>query len=352
MAIVLSDGLSVQGGIGRVMTYLKREIDAHVPDIALTVHAARLTDRPILKHAAVPFALAIFAVRAVLGRVEIAHINVAPRGSTWRKRLFARLARSLGLRVVLHLHGSGYDEFYASQGSAKQDRIRSFFASADRVVALSPYWTRFLTGQMGIAPGKIVEIPNGVPGPVNPRTVKAGEAPVVAFLGLVGQRKGTDVLIEALAMLAQRGIAFRAVIAGNGAVEEAVAQANALGIADHLDFPGWIGEAEADAVLNGADIFVLPSRAENQPVSILEAMARGVPVIATRVGAIPEQIDDGASGVLVDPGKAAPLADALERLILSPDERQSMGAAAQARFAQDFSVAACARRFAEVYRSL
>lgn len=176
--------------------------------------------------------------------------------------------------------------------------------------------------------------------------------PIIAFLGLIGQRRGTDVLIEALAMLARRNVPFRAVIAGNGAVEEAIAQAKALNIIDRLDFPGWIGEAEADAVLNAADIFVLPSRAENQPVSILEAMARGVPVVATRVGAIPEQIDDGTSGLLVNPGEAEPLAEALERLILSPDAHAAMGAAGQVRFASDFSVAACARRFADVYRSL
>lgn len=352
VAIVLSDGLSVKGGIGRVMTYLKREIDAHIPDISLSVHAARLTDRPILKHATVPFALALFAIRVIVGRIGIAHINVAPRGSTSRKRLFAQLAKALGCRVLLHLHGSGYDEFYAAQNPARQARIRTFFASADRVVALSPYWTRFMVSQMGIDPSKIVEIPNGVPSAIRPRDPGDPATPSIAFLGLLGKRKGTDVLIEALSILAARGLSFRAVLAGNGDVEDAIAQAKALNIADHITFSGWVGEAEADAVLNGADIFVLPSRAENQPVSILEAMARALPVVATRVGAIPEQVDDGASGLLVDPGDAQQLADAIAHLIESPELRVTMGQAGQARFARDFSVSACAQRFAEVYRAL
>lgn len=351
VAIVLSDGLSVRGGIGRVMTYLKREIDAGVPDITLSVQAARLTDKPVLKHVTVPFALATFAFRIITRRIDIAHINVAPRGSTWRKRLFAKLAKSLGCRVLLHLHGSGYDEFYAAQNPAKQERIRAFFASADRVVALSPYWTRFLVSQMGIDPSKIVEIPNGVPSASASRNVSEG-APLIAFLGLVGQRKGTDVLIDALSLLTKRDVPFRAVLAGNGEVEEAKSQAAKLGVADRIDFPGWVGEAEADALLNRADIFVLPSRAENQPVSILEAMARALPVVATRVGAIPEQVSDGTSGILVDPGDAKQLADAIERLIVSPDLRANMGQAGQARFARDFSVAACAQRFAAVYRAL
>ncbi|MGK2910282.1 MAG: glycosyltransferase family 4 protein [Sphingobium sp.] len=352
VAIVLSDGLSVKGGIGRVMTYLKREIDAHIPDIRLSVHAARLTDRPVLKHATVPFALALFAVRIVIGRVGIAHINVAPRGSTSRKRLFAMLAKALGCRVLLHLHGSGYDEYYAAQNPARQARIRTFFASADRVVALSPYWTRFMVSQMDIVPGKIVEIPNGVPSATRPHTSTDPAIPTIAFLGLLGKRKGTDVLIEALSILTERRLPFHAVLAGNGDVEDAIAQAQALGIADRIAFPGWVGEAEADALLNKADIFVLPSRAENQPVSILEAMARALPVVATRVGAIPEQVDDGDSGLLVDPGDAQQLADAIARLIESPGLRKTMGQAGQLRFARDFSVAACAQRFAEVYRTL
>lgn len=334
------------------MTYLKREIDADIPDIELSVHSARLTDRPVVKHATVPFALALFAFRVIAGRIDIAHINVAPRGSTSRKRLFAKVARLLGCRVLIHLHGSGYDEFYAAQNTAKQQRIASFFASADRVVALSPYWSRFLVSHMGIDPARIVEIPNGVPSASTQRGVSEVSDPTIAFLGLIGQRKGTDVLIEALALLAGRGARFNAVLAGNGEVEEAKAQAVASGIADRIEFPGWVGEAEADALLNRADIFVLPSRAENQPVSILEAMARGLPVVATRVGAIPEQISDGASGILVDPGDAQQLADAIEQLIVSPDLRASMGKAGQARFVQDFSVAACAQRFAAVYRSL
>jgi glycosyltransferase involved in cell wall biosynthesis len=97
---------------------------------------------------------------------------------------------------------------------------------------------------------------------------------------------------------------------------------------------------------------VLPSRAENQPVAILEAMARGVPVIATAIGAIPEQVVDGETGLLVPPGDAGRLQAALERLLNAPDQRAAMGAAARWRYEEHFSIAQCANAFGRLYRSL
>lgn len=80
---------------------------------------------------------------------------------------------------------------------------------------------------MGIDPRHIVEIPNGVPAPVSPRATVPGAVPTIAFLGLLGPRKGTDVLIEALAALNQRGVKFHAIIAGNGEVDQTKSQAKA-----------------------------------------------------------------------------------------------------------------------------
>jgi glycosyltransferase involved in cell wall biosynthesis len=97
---------------------------------------------------------------------------------------------------------------------------------------------------------------------------------------------------------------------------------------------------------------VQPSRVENQPLAILEAFARGVPVIASSVGAIPEQVIDGETGLLVPPNDAEALRAAIERLLRSPDERKSMGAAARERYQQHFSISRCARALEIVYQAL
>lgn len=350
VAIVIPEGLSGHGGIVRVTAYLTRHIQAHIPDIETHVYRSRYSDNAVLKHLTAPFALAAFAVQCGVGRIDVAHLNVAPRGSTLRKQLYQGVAKALGMRTVLHLHGSGYDEFYADLPTKHQAAVRAFFARADAVVALGDHWKRFMLTELRLPAAKVVEIPNGVPAAPVARAPNA--APAIAFLGEVGHRKGVDVLIDALARLKADGLAFTATIGGNGDLETARAHAERAGVIDRIAFPGWVDEAGADEVLRGADLLVLPSRAENQPVAILEAMARGLPVVSTRIGGIPQQVLDGETGLLVEPDDAAQLAQALAALILSPERRAAYGQAGLRRFEAHFSVAACAERFAELYRSL
>lgn len=351
VAIVIPESLSGRGGIVRVTAYLTRYIQAHIPDIETQVYRSRYSDNALLKHLTAPFALAAFAMKCATGRIDVAHLNVAPRGSTLRKQLYQTVAKSLGLRTILHLHGSGYDQFYADLPARRQTAVRAFFSRADAVVALGDHWKRFMLNELKLPPAKVVEIPNGVP--AAPPVARAPDAtPVIAFLGEVGHRKGVDVLIDALARLKTDGLAFTATIAGNGDLDATRAHAERAKVIDRIAFPGWVDEAGADAVLRGADLLVLPSRAENQPVAILEAMARGLPVVATRIGGIPQQVLDGETGLLVEPDDAEQLAQALKSLILSPDRRVAYGKAGLERFEAQFSVAACAERFAELYRSL
>lgn len=348
--MILSDGLEGKGGIARVAGYLTREIGKR-PEIEIAIVRARLSASRLFKHPSVPFALASFWSKCRRGRFDVAHINVAPRGSTSRKRLYAAIAARFGVPVVLHLHGSGYNEYFESVGPARQARIRSFFGSADAVVALSGFWRNWMIDALKLDPAKVVEIPNGVPeasGLVPP----ANPVPRIVFLGELGERKGVDMLLDALADLRSRGLRFDAVLGGNGAIDEAQERARRLGIADAVSFPGWVGEVEVDALLRQADIFTLPSRAENQPVAILEAMARAVPVVSTHVGAIPEQVVEEETGLLVPPGDAKQLADAIARLIAEPDTRRRMGDEGLARFKAHFSVESLSDRFAALYRRL
>jgi glycosyltransferase involved in cell wall biosynthesis len=352
VAIVTPEGLDGRGGIGRIMTYLTRQLASDAGDIEIRVQRTRYSERPVLKHLTVPFALAAFVYRCLDGSIDVAHINVAPRGSTWRKRLFLYAAKWCGKPVVLHLHGSGYDQFHAGLSPRRQQAVRAMFQEAAMVVALSDYWETFLRSTFALPSGRISKIPNGVPTVAPNVPSDAGRDPTILFLGLVGERKGVDVLLEALAQLAGEGLHPRLVIGGNGEVEAFAALAGRLGLAGQVEFLGWIGEDSVDACLRAADIFVLPSRAENQPVAILEAMARAVPVISSHVGAIPEQVMHGQTGLLVPPGDAAALAQAIRTLVSSPETRRAFGLAGRQRFLDNFSIASCSARFAALYRSL
>ncbi|HWU14405.1 MAG TPA: glycosyltransferase family 4 protein [Caulobacter sp.] len=333
------------------MTYLTRHFDAHIPDIKTSIHRSRYSDQPVLKHLSAPFALAAFAAECLLRRVDVVHINIAPRGSTWRKMLYQAVALGLGKRTVLHLHGAGYDQYYAELPPTRQAVVRKFFARGTVAVALGGHWKRFMLSQLALPAGKVVEIANGVPA-VDLDQRPPNAVPSIVFLGEVGHRKGVDTLIDALARLSATGLPWTAAIGGNGDLDAARAHARRVGVEDRVDFLGWVDETKVDELLRAADLLVLPSRAENQPVAILEAMARAVPVVATRIGGIPEQVLDGRSGLLVEPDDPGALAQALESLIRSPDLRLAFGKAGQQRFEELFSVASCAERFAQLYRSL
>jgi glycosyltransferase involved in cell wall biosynthesis len=351
IAILVADGLEGKGGIERIMLYLTRELAVRHPDLGNFIQQTRFGPGKAIRHATTPLALAQFATRCATGKVSLAHVNVAPRGSTLRKMLFAKAARAAGVPVLLHLHGSGYDEYYASRSAAQQKRIGAFFRAAEGVVVLGDHWERFMRDTLMVDPGKITVVENGVPNPGGGAD-PANECPVITFMGAVGERKGVDVLIPALGKVAARGIPFRARIGGNGDLDHYKKMASEAGIAERVTFLGWVGEDIVDREMCGADIFVLPSRAENQPVAIIEAMARGLPVISTAIGAIPETVIDGVCGLIVPPGEVDPLATAIEALAQDAAMRQRMGKAGRARWQEKYSIAAVADRMADRYRAL
>ena len=150
-----------------------------------------------------------------------------------------------------------------------------------------------------------------------PRVFVRGPEVRVAFSGSLARRyKGADVLIEAARHLRRRGIELRVTVAGDGAHRgELEAQAAAAGVADQFDFLGHVPRSRVMELLDGADLFVIPSRTEGLPRALIEAMARGLPCIGSRVGGIPELLSADA---LVPPDRPALLARAIERFVGDP----------------------------------
>ena len=204
---------------------------------------------------------------------------------------------------------------------------------------------------LGIEERKVVIVANGVPlPPVIPRPNHSDGSCRIVYLGLLGPRKGTSDLLQALASPPLRPLQWDAVIAGNGEVDAFRAEAAALGLADRVTFPGWVGPEEAQALLASAGVFVLPSYNEGLPVAVLEAMAAAIPVVTTRVGAIPDLGIDGEAGFLLDPGAIKDLADRLAVLIGDAGLRARFGANGRRRMERDFTIHSTAKRLAALYR--
>lgn len=173
--------------------------------------------------------------------------------------------------------------------------------------------------------------------------------PAVLAVGRLVPVKGHAVLLEAIAHLARSEEPVAATIVGDGPRRAALERmARRLGIAELITFAGTVGQDQIRRHYEQADVFCLPSFLEGIPVVLLEAMAFGVPVVASRVAGIPELVEDGRSGVLVTPGRADLLADALRSLLGDAQRRASLAAEARRRVESEFEVNASARRLEEL----
>jgi glycosyltransferase involved in cell wall biosynthesis len=206
--------------------------------------------------------------------------------------------------------------------------------------------------KLGIAagtcgPDRTVVIPNAVD-VAGARRVEPGrrDRPLIVAVGRLKAPKDFLTLVRALGRLEPGS--FEAVIVGDGPdrvrLEDEI---RALGLAGCLTLAGE--RRDVPELLAAADVFALASSSEGMPVSVLEAMAAGLPVVASRVGGVPEQVVDGETGVLVDPGDAEDLADALSRLLGDVELRRRLGAAGRARAEQAFDLEPFRRAHLELY---
>jgi glycosyltransferase involved in cell wall biosynthesis len=170
-----------------------------------------------------------------------------------------------------------------------------------------------------------------------------GVDPTILFIGRQVPEKGEGVLLEAVALLLERSVEVQVTVAGDGDARPDFEQlADRLCIASHVSFPGPVGQDDIRSLYAAASIFCLPSFAEGVPCVLMEAMAMETPVVSTPIAGIPELIDNGHTGLLVTPGRADLLAEALERLLADPELRQTMGSVAREKVIRDFNNESCA----------
>jgi glycosyltransferase involved in cell wall biosynthesis len=272
----------------------------------------------------------------VRGRADVVHThNNAPL------IYGAPAARLAGVPVVLQTrHGQ-------TIGTTRRHRAAFRLASllADRVVCVSADSER-LSAAEGIAGWKLTVIRNGID---TARFAYLGPAPggPVVMVGRLVAAKGVDTLLRAVASVVRQRPDFRLEVAGDGEAWPGLeALAAELGLGEHVRFLGNVGDVPG--LLARASALVLPSLSEGISLTLLEAMARGLPVVATRVGGNPEVVEDGVTGRLVPAGDPGELAGALLDVWPASDRTREMGRAGRERVERLFDV----RRMVAEYEAL
>jgi glycosyltransferase involved in cell wall biosynthesis len=272
----------------------------------------------------------------------------------------AAAARLLGVRLVSTRENA--DEFRTRRNWKRPPFLlleHFAYAAADATVAVSENLVEFLERAEGLPRHKTVVIRNGIDAAAlrgAPARAEARRrlglpdgAPVLGTVGRLAAQKGHIDLVEALPAIAARHPGVRLLIAGEGPERAALeARMQALDAHGRVALLGHV--ADVPAFLRALDLFVLPSLWEGLPLALLEAMAIGLPIVASRASGIVEAIDHGAEGLLFEPRDRAGLAREVLALLDDPEHAARLGAAARRRALERHTLAAVAGRMDALYR--
>jgi glycosyltransferase involved in cell wall biosynthesis len=243
----------------------------------------------------------------------------------------------------------GYRFFYVTRHAARR---------AAQVVVPSHFGAAQVCSAYDIPPGRISVIPWGVDLGLfrrRPEPSALGSAPVkMVYVGRVERAKGLDVLLEAFALVVARAPAANLTLIGRGDLECYRARARSLGIASRVEFKGQLSRVECAETFRQSHVCVLPSLFESFGLVLLEAMASGLAVIASKVGGVPEIVTHEQTGILVPPGQPDELATAMIRLIDDAECRSRLSEAGYKQVTEDvrFTWDACVDAHCDLYENL
>lgn len=294
---------------------------------------------------------------------DVVHLH----GYSSKNVLVTAMAKAFGKPIVMSLHTAGFDEPAAIQRHGAL--AMKAFLSADLYLSVSPNLVDAYLGA-GLPSDRILLVPNGIdverfaPASAAERDALRRarclptERPIITFVGFFSADKQPRVLFDAWLRLRERGVETTLVFVGATRsayfeVDDRIAddmrrEADRLGVGDRLIFTG--ATHDVPDYLRASDLFVLPSRREGLPVALLEAMACGLPCVASRLpGSTEAIIDSGQNGVLTPGGDVPAMAEAIAALLADPARSARLGAAARATITQRFSSGATADRWLDAY---
>ena len=360
--VTLVDRPTVTGGAERLAVQVAARLDGDRFESILC--ASRRTDEPLLDRELAEAGVEVLAlgrrskldVRAWrplvrrLDEVDVVHAHMF--GSNVWGTLLGRLKRVPV--VVAHEHT------WSFQGQPLRRLLDRELVGrfADAFIAVAEEDRRKMIEVEGVDPDTIRLIPNGIPDPepgdggaVRRELGIPEDAPVIGVVCELRAQKGLEVLFAAAAQVRQELPELRVLVAGDGPEREGLEEE-----ARRLDLDGTVRllgiRRDVPALLDALDVAVLSSDYEGSPLSVMEYMAAGKPVVSTRVGGVPELVEDGVHGLLVEPRDPDALAAAIGRLLHDPAEARRLGEQGRERQQRELSLDAMVRKIEDLYEEL
>ncbi len=343
----------VGGGMGSIMAYLSSLQKDPSGRFDLKRLESRGGGHIVFSPLHLTLAIGRIFAEAMRGRLAVVHLNLAERGSVYRKAILFGATKLAGGRVLLHLHAAQIVQFHGSMGAGGRAMLRWMFRTADQCVVLGEVWRRWVIDTFDVRANRIAIVYNGVPATKAKLRRRRQDEPFrLLFVGNLLERKGVKDLLRAFARAQVDSRAITLTMAGGGPVETYRAMAAELDIDRLVTFTGWVSQDEVRDYMANSDALILPAYDEGLPLVILEALASQTPVICTPVGSIPEVLEDGVTAMFVQPGAEAGIAEAIVRLHDEPALCRQLSAAGAALYDRLFTMDAFAKSFGHLYAAM
>ena len=291
-------------------------------------------------------ALVLVARRCLVRQPTIVHLNVAPRGSMFRKSCFAALAVATRRPFIVHFHSGRFGEWLGQRSALEQRGVRAVMKRATRIWVLADRFAAELSAQLSLPPDLFLVVANGVEAPTVER--RPIEPPRILFVGRFVALKGIDVLLEAIGRRPLEGLDWRLELIGGGP-QDVQTHVERLGLSSRVEIRPWVDRVKVDRALAEAAVLVVPSRSEGLPLVVLEAMAMGTPVVATRVGAVEDVLQNGELGDLVPPDDPERLAASIAGVLTHRCAAEERARRAREVWGQVWSAESFAQRVRDAY---
>lgn len=286
-------------------------------------------------------------------QVVLLHCHIAEHISFLRKSFFMLTARCFGIPYIMHMHGSELNTYYDNKcGAFFKGYFRFIVNHASAIIVISEEWRHWL---LSMATNKnIILLQNPIQLPEKIEyDDSSGRTQNVIFLGRLVPQKGISDLLVAFQRVVQKSSKpVHLWIGGDGDMTMVETLIKSLKMNDYVSLLGWIQNETKDQLLREADALVLPSYNEVLPMAILEALAYGIPVIASKVGSIPDAVTHGSEGFLINPGEIDDLAEYIFKLTHDIELRKTLRGNARSKAETNFSSEMVLSKLGEIYQSL
>ena len=271
-------------------------------------YVATSTNGSIIKRT-ILMIFAFIKIKKILSKrnIDLVHIHMAERGSTFRARIITKIAKKYNTKVIIHMHAGPFIDWYSTLNKNKQKQIKELFTLSDRVLVLGKYWKDSLSSI--VDPKKIRVLYNGVNVPQRNNYNIKGK--YITFMGVLKKEKGIYDLIDSIKIIdSELDKRIKVKLCGidlEGNVQEYINNKN---LNNRIELAGWVNETERDNIYKNTILNVLPSYYEALSMTVIESMANGIPIITTNISTMNEVLNNNS--LLIEPGNV----ESLSRVIL------------------------------------